>query len=101
MRLTHRQKVILHFIELFQKENGWAPTVREIGLGLGISSTSTVYTHLKTLEKKGFIERLGNTPRAIRVLKSYDPVNEMLNIIAEGMRDGQCESICRCECPAQ
>ncbi|WP_132983720.1 hypothetical protein [Tissierella praeacuta] len=50
-------------------QNGYVPSVREIGKIVGLKSTSTAHTYLKSLELKGFIEREENLPRALRVLK--------------------------------
>ncbi|NOY74595.1 MAG: repressor LexA [Kiritimatiellaeota bacterium] len=54
--LTARQKDFIHFIERFSVTEGMAPTVYEIADHFGIK-TSTVFAHLKALQKKGFITR--------------------------------------------
>ncbi|MCL4498702.1 MAG: transcriptional repressor LexA, partial [Chloroflexi bacterium] len=66
--LTGRQQEILDFIlgELHRK--GYPPSVREIGQAVGLSSSSTVHSHLSALEKKGFIRRDPTKPRALEVL---------------------------------
>lgn len=70
MQLTKRQSNILKFIESYQKKEGWAPSIREIAEACGLSSTSSVFRNLKVLENKGYIERMENSPRAIRVLNA-------------------------------
>lgn len=68
-RLTRRHLDILEFIEQTTLERGWPPSVREIADAVGLSSTATVHTHLKNLEKWGYIRRDGSKPRAIEVLR--------------------------------
>lgn len=66
---NERETQILNVIVNYIKQNGYAPTVREIGKIVGLKSTSTVHTYLKRLELKGFIERKESSPRALRVLR--------------------------------
>lgn len=63
---TDRQKRILEVISEFTAENGYPPSVREIGERVGLSSSSTVQSHLKTLERRGLISRDPTKPRALR-----------------------------------
>jgi len=66
--LTARQAEILHFIQKYIKEQGYPPSVRDIGKAIGLSSSSTVHGHLAQLEKKGYIRRDPSKPRAIEIL---------------------------------
>ncbi len=66
--LTARQTEILHFIQQYIKEQGYPPSVRDIGKAIGLSSSSTVHGHLAQLEKKGYIRRDPSKPRAIEIL---------------------------------
>jgi repressor LexA len=68
-KLTDRQKDILDFICQFKDQNGYPPTLREIGKQFDISSTFGVKRHLDALEKKGFIAILTNMSRSITILK--------------------------------
>ena len=52
-KLTERQNEILNFIKDYLRENGFPPTLREIGSRFQISSTFGVKRHLDALEKKG------------------------------------------------
>ncbi|MEW6516851.1 MAG: transcriptional repressor LexA [candidate division FCPU426 bacterium] len=63
MMLTRKQKEVLDFVESYRREHGYAPTLREIGEALGLSSVATVYQHLKHLEAKGLIRREGGRAR--------------------------------------
>ncbi|GAB6423461.1 hypothetical protein bcgnr5372_28320 [Bacillus luti] len=70
MLLTTRQSQILNFLQKRIQECGYPPSIREIGEGMGISSPSTIHSHLLKLEEKGFIHRDHSKPRAIKILKS-------------------------------
>ena len=52
---TPRQRKILEFIDQTIKENGFPPTVREIGKAVGLNSPATVHTHLSTLQDLSLI----------------------------------------------
>jgi len=67
-RLTNKQNEILTFIKQEQRAKGYPPSVREICAQVHLSSTSTVHSHLHSLEKKGYIRRDPTKPRAIEVL---------------------------------
>lgn len=66
--LTKRQQQILDFIRADLHLRGYPPSVREIGEAVGLSSSSTVHSHLAALEAKGFIRRDPSKPRALEVL---------------------------------
>lgn len=70
-QLTQRQEDILVFIERQMRERGYPPSVREIGEAVGLTSPSTVHSHLATLQRLGFLKRDPTKPRAIEV--RYDP----------------------------
>jgi repressor LexA len=70
-RLTSRQHDVLLFIDKMQRERGYPPSVREIGEELGLTSPSTVHSHLNSLERMGYIRRDPSKPRAIEV--RFDP----------------------------
>jgi repressor LexA len=66
--LTKRQQQILDFIRGEIHRCGYPPSVREIGEAVGLSSSSTVHSHLAALEAKGFLRRDPSKPRALEVL---------------------------------
>jgi len=66
--LSSKQEQILKYIINMQKSTGFPPTVREICKAVGLNSSSTVHSHLKYLERKGYIMRIKGKPRAIKVL---------------------------------
>jgi repressor LexA len=65
--LTDRQRAILNVIEAHMRERGYPPSVREIGEAVGLTSPSTVHSHLATLQRLGFLRRDPTKPRAIEV----------------------------------
>ncbi len=71
--LTARQREILDFIEHQNNVRGYPPSVREIGEAVGLTSPSTVHTHLLTLQRLGYLRRDPTKPRAIEV--RYDPTS--------------------------
>lgn len=74
--LSVRQIEILKFIISFLDEFGYPPSIREIGKGVNLSSTSTVYDYLKKLEEFGIIKRNPTFPRAITIF--YDECEKIL-----------------------
>ena len=69
--ISRRQREILEYIESQIRERGYPPSVREIGDAVGLTSPSTVHTHLNTLQRLGYLRRDPAKPRAIEV--RYDP----------------------------
>ena len=69
--ISRRQQQILEFIESQTRERGFPPSVREIGEAVGLTSPSTVHSHLNTLTKLGYLRRDPTKPRAIEV--RWDP----------------------------
>ena len=67
---SQKQMEILDFIEDFQEENGYSPSVREICAAVGLSSTSSVHQHLKSLEVKGYLIRDEKKSRVMKVVRS-------------------------------
>lgn len=68
MGISARQSEILEFIKTYTKDYGYAPTVREIGEGVGLKSPSSVVKHLNKLEISGCIRRSPDKPRTIEIL---------------------------------
>src|SRR5437867_4146815 len=66
--LTIRQKEIYDFLLRTIREKGYAPSIPEIGRQFKIASTNGVFDHLKALEKKGYIRRVGK--RAIEIVNA-------------------------------
>jgi repressor LexA len=71
--LTERQRTILEVIRSSVTTRGYPPSIREIGDAVGLTSTSSVAHQLRTLERKGFLRRDPNRPRAVDVRPLDDP----------------------------
>ena len=67
--LNKREKAILKFIEKSIKNNGYPPSVREIGKSVGLKSTATVHGYLASLEEKGYIKKESQKGRTLKLLK--------------------------------
>lgn len=66
---TRKEKAILKFIEKQVIENGYPPSVREIGKAIGLSSTATVHAYLAKLEKQGYIKKEDKKGRTLKIIK--------------------------------
>lgn len=67
-KLTKRQSDILQVIKKFMIQNGYPPTVREIGAILSLNSPATIHFHLKKIEEKGYIKKDSSKNRTIELL---------------------------------
>ena len=81
-RLTAKQQQILEVIKTAILERGYPPSVREMCMAVGLSSTSSVHAHLEALEKKGYIKKDPAKPRTIEVMDDTFNLNrrEIVNI---------------------
>ena len=81
-KISKKQKEILEYIKSQILQRGFPPAVREICEAVGQKSTSSVHSHLETLEKNGFIRRDPTKPRAIEILDDdFNLVRrEMVNV---------------------
>jgi repressor LexA len=70
--LTPRQRLVLEVIKASVDERGYPPSMREIGEAVGLTSSSSVAHQLAALERKGFLRRDPNRPRAIEVRPPAD-----------------------------
>ena len=80
--ITPKQKEILEYIKDQILTRGFPPAVREICEAVNLNSTSSVHSHLETLEKNGYIRRDPTKPRAIEILDDNFNLTrrEMVNI---------------------
>lgn len=67
--LTEKQRQILRFIESLITEKGHSPTIREIGVRFGISSTNGVRTHLSALVRKGYLKKSDYISRGLELTR--------------------------------
>lgn len=81
-KLSERQRNMLDFIEKFSTENGYPPSIREIGKAVGISSTSVVNYNLNRLVEEGYLDRDQHVSRGIRLTeKLLKSVGKMTDVI--------------------
>ncbi|HEY8473583.1 MAG TPA: transcriptional repressor LexA [Natronosporangium sp.] len=80
--LTPRQRRIMEFLREWSEKHGYPPSVREIGEAVGLVSPSSVAYQLKALERKGYLRRDPNRPRAVDVR----PASELIDDEAEVRR---------------
>lgn len=87
--LGERHQKILDFLQSYQRENRYPPSIREIGEKTGISSTSVVNYYLDQLEKKGLIQRDRKISRGVRLSSQNGSVDTLrvpiLGPIAAGL----------------
>ena len=81
-KISKKQLEILEYIKSQILERGFPPAVREICEAVNLKSTSSVHSHLETLEKNGYIRRDPTKPRAIEILDdSFNLTRrEMVNV---------------------
>ena len=80
-RISAKQSEILEYIKEEILNKGYPPAVREICNAVHLKSTSSVHSHLETLEKNGYIRRDPTKPRAIEI------VDDNFNITRKEMRN--------------
>jgi repressor LexA len=81
-KITEKQQEILDFIKKEILNKGYPPTVRDICEAVDLKSTSSVHSHLETLEKNGYIRRDPTKPRAIEIMDDNFNLTrrEMVNV---------------------
>jgi len=67
-KLSERQQKILYFMHDYMQENGYPPTIREIGTATDINSTSVVNYNLNKLVAAGYLDRSGRVSRGLRLV---------------------------------
>jgi repressor LexA len=80
--LTERQRTILNVIRASVTSRGYPPSIREIGDAVGLTSTSSVAHQLRTLERKGYLRRDPNRPRAVDVRGADDAATRPITDVA-------------------
>ncbi len=78
--LYRRQRELLNFLEKYIVKFGYAPTLSEMAIALHISAPSTIYGHLRALEKKGFIRRYRGATRGIELLENFSTIGQQIEL---------------------
>ena len=85
-RTTDKAELILDFVNRFVQENGYAPSVREIGQAVGLRSTASVSYHLQQLQVKGLLRGTGSkgTKRAVIATQRMGQI-PVIGVVTAGM----------------
>jgi len=81
VNLSERQSKILSFLKTFTLDNGYPPTIREIGEAVGITSTSVVNYNLDALQRGGFIYRDRTVSRGIRLVDGLEELTGAVDLV--------------------
>jgi len=65
MALTRRQREVLDFVRGFVAQNGYSPSLEEIGAAFGLTSVATVHKHVQHLVEKGYLRKAWNRSRSV------------------------------------
>lgn len=89
--MGERHQKIMGYLSSFQEKNGYSPSIRQIGLAIGVNSTSLVDYYLNQLQEMGYIERDEHVSRSIRILNAgsslVDKVGEVIRRTAEATEE--------------
>ena len=72
-RTSNKAQEIMEFVEDFVQENGFAPSIREIGTAVGLKSTASVSYHLRNLQEQGLLENPGAKGRKRAIVTTRRP----------------------------
>ncbi len=91
--LTVRQRKVLEVIRTSVSERGYPPSIREIGDAVGLTSTSSVAHQLRALERKGYLRRDPNRPRAVDVRGLDEAVRAVTSLPGAAVEDAESAAI--------
>lgn len=81
-QLTPRQGQVFKFIKKYVAKHGYAPTYEDIGKAVGLSSSATIYNHIRSLEKRGYIRRRKGVSRGIDILIDSEQKQEQVIFVS-------------------
>ena len=85
-RTSNKAELILDFVNTFIQENGFAPSVREIGAAVGLRSTASVSYHLQQLQEKGLLVSPGQKGRKRAIVTAQRPGQiPVVGVVTAGM----------------
>jgi repressor LexA len=82
MALTRRQREIYDFIRGFVAEQGYSPSLEEIGAHFGLSSVATVHKHVQHLVEKGFLKKAWNRSRSVEPVAESPAAAPPANVVS-------------------
>ena len=75
---------VMDYIRKFSEENGYTPSVREIGKECGIKSTATVHSYIEKLQTKGYLNKTENKKRAVTIGKGTGVTIPLIGTVTAG-----------------
>ena len=75
---------VMDYILKFSEENGYTPSVREIGKECGIKSTATVHSYIEKLQTKGYLNKTENKKRAVTIGKGTGVTIPLIGVVTAG-----------------
>lgn len=85
-RTSNKAELILAFVNQFVQENGFAPSIREIGAAVGLQSTASVSYHLQNLQEKGLLLASGGKGRKRAIVSAQRPGQiPVIGVVTAGM----------------
>ena len=85
-RTSNKAALILDYVNQFMQENGYSPSVREIGAAVGLRSTASVSYHLQQLQEKGFLQDPGAKGRKRAIVTAVRPGQiPVIGVVTAGM----------------
>ena len=84
--MVNEEKLIkvMDYIRKFSEENGYTPSVREIGKECGIKSTATVHSYIEKLQTKGYLNKTENKKRAVTIGKGTGVTIPLIGTVTAG-----------------
>jgi repressor LexA len=85
--MVHEEKLVkvMDYIRKFSEENGYTPSVREIGKECGIKSTATVHSYIEKLQNKGYLNKTENKKRAVTIGKGSGITVPLIGTVTAGI----------------
>lgn len=81
IKLSEKEQAVFNYLVKVINENGYAPSVRDIALALGIKSTSSVHAYLHSLEKGGYITQEQGKRRTLRICAPYARMGNQIPLL--------------------
>ena len=75
---------VMDYIRKFSEENGYTPSVREIGKNCGIKSTATVHSYIERLQNKGYLNKTDNKKRSVTIGKGSGVSIPLIGTVTAG-----------------
>jgi repressor LexA len=75
---------VMDYIRKFSEENGYTPSVREIGKECGIKSTATVHSYIERLQNKGYLNKTDNKKRSVTIGKGAGVTIPLIGVVTAG-----------------